>query len=136
MSFPLESFTWILELEALRTDVFRFQTVLRLCRPLHHTALLTRQPCARQFFGNCPIRVDSRFCRAHPYMDKSRRRDSHSTLECRTELGHPFERHSPRSPSNTSEGMQLRACRLRGVYFLVGHFLPRELRTRHNMRRI
>jgi hypothetical protein len=21
-------------------------------------------------FGNCPIRVDSHFCRAHPYMDK------------------------------------------------------------------
>jgi hypothetical protein len=33
---------------------------------------LARQPCARQFFGNCQIRVDTRFCRAHPYTDKSR----------------------------------------------------------------
>src|SRR5262245_44872845 len=90
--------SWILELE----DVFRLQTVIRLCRPLQRTALLARQPCARQFFGNCPIRVDSRFCRAHPCTDKSRRCDSHSTLEGRTELGRPFERRSPRSESNTS----------------------------------
>jgi len=54
-----------------------------------------------QFFGNCPIRVDTRFCRAHPYTDKSRRCDSHSTLEGRTELGRPLERRSPRSASNT-----------------------------------
>ena len=94
--------SWILELEGRRTDVFRLQTVLRLYRPLHRTALLVRQPCARQFFGNCPIRVDSRFCRAHPYTDKSRRCDSHSTLEGRTELGRPFERRSPRSVRNRS----------------------------------
>jgi hypothetical protein len=75
--------------------VFRLQTVIRLCQPLHRTALLARQPCARQFFGNCPIRVDSRFCRAHPYTDKSRRCDSHSTLEGRKELGRPIERRSP-----------------------------------------
>ena len=31
-----------------------------------------------------------------------RRCDSHSTPECRTELGRPFERRSPRSASNTS----------------------------------
>jgi hypothetical protein len=94
--------SWILELEALRPDVFRFQTVIRLCQPLLRTALLARQPCARQFFGNCPIPVDSRFCRAHPYTDKSRRRDSHSTLEGRTELERPFEWRSPGSASNTS----------------------------------
>jgi hypothetical protein len=82
----------VLELE----DVFRLQTVIRLCRPLPRTALLARQPCARQFFGNCPIRVDSRFCRVHPYTDKSRRCDSHSTLEGRTELGRPLERRSPK----------------------------------------
>src|SRR5215472_10690589 len=96
----------ILELE----DVFRLQTVIRLCRPLRRTALLARQPCARQFFGNCPIRVDSRFCRAPPYTDKSRHCDSHSTLEGRTELGRPFERRPPRSASNTSQGRQLSAC--------------------------
>src|SRR5262245_56537640 len=88
----------ILELD----DVFRLQTVAPLCLPLQHTALLAQQPCARQFFGNCPIRVDSRFCRAHPYTDKSRRCDSHSTLEGQTELGRPRKRHSPRSASNTS----------------------------------
>jgi len=103
--------SWILEFEALRPDVFRLQTVIRLCQPLLRTALLARQPCARQFFGNCPIRVDSRFCRAHPYTDKSRRRDSHSTLEDRTELERPFEWRSPRSASNTSEGTQLIAWR-------------------------
>jgi hypothetical protein len=90
----------ILELEARRTDVSRLQTVIRLCRPLRRTALLARQPCVRQFFGNCPIRVDSRFCMAHPYTDKSRRCDSHSTLEGRTER--PFERRLPRSASDTS----------------------------------
>src|SRR6516164_1167030 len=95
----------ILELE----DVFHLQMVTRLYRPLHRTALLVRQQCARQFFGNCPIRVDSRFCRAHPYTDKSRRCDSHNTLEVRTELGRPFERRSPRSASNTSQGRQLSA---------------------------
>src|SRR6516165_8685480 len=99
--------SWVLELEA---DVFRLRTVIRLCQPLKRTALLVRQPCARQFFGNCPIRVDSRVCRAHPYTDKSRRCDSHSTLEGRTELGRPFERRSPRSASNTSQGRQLSAC--------------------------
>src|SRR5260370_31020946 len=83
-------------------DVLRLQTVIQLCRPVQRTALLTRQPCARQFFGNCPIRVDIRFYRAHPYTDKSRRCDSHNTLEDRTELGRPFERRSPRSASNTS----------------------------------
>jgi hypothetical protein len=82
---------------------FRLQRVIRPCRPVRGTPLLARQPCARQFFGNCPIRVDSRFCRAHPYTDKSRRCYSHSTPdEGRTELGHPFERRSPRSASNTS----------------------------------
>jgi hypothetical protein len=90
--------SWILELE----EVFRLQTVIRLCRPLQRTALLARRPCARQFFGNCPIRVDSHFCRAHPYTDKSRRCDPHSTLEGRTELGRPFERRPPRSASTTS----------------------------------
>src|SRR6516165_12437680 len=90
--------SWILELE----EVFRLQTVIRLCRPLQRTALLARQPCVRQAFGNCPLRVDSRFCRARPYTDKSRHRDSHSTLEGRTELGRPFERRSPRSTSTTS----------------------------------
>src|SRR5215468_308683 len=92
--------SWVLELEALEADVFRLRTVIRLCQPLQRTALLARQPCARQFFGNCPIRVDSRFCRAHPYTDKSRRCDSHSILAGRTELGR--ERRSPRSASNTS----------------------------------
>jgi len=62
--------SWVLELE----EVSRLQTVIRLCRPLQRTALLARQSCARQFFGNCPIRVDSRFCKAHPYTDKSRLR--------------------------------------------------------------
>jgi hypothetical protein len=90
--------SWILELEDVCS---RLQTVLRQCRPCQRTALLVRQPCARQVFGNCQLRVDSRFCRAHPYMDTSRRRDSHSTLEGRRELGRPFER-SPRSASNTS----------------------------------
>src|SRR5262245_34203631 len=89
--------SWTLEFEAFRPDVFRFQTVIRLCQPLQRNPLLARQPCARQFFGNCPIRVDSRFCRAHPCTDKSRRCDSHSTLEGRTEFGPPFERRSPRS---------------------------------------
>src|SRR5262249_26844767 len=103
--------SWILELEARRTDVFRLQTAIRLCRPLQRTVLLRRQPFARQLFGNCPIRVDSRFCRAHRYTDKSRRCDSHSTLEGRTELGRPFERLSPRSASNTSQGRQLSAWR-------------------------
>jgi hypothetical protein len=37
---------------------------------LQRTALLARQPCVRQVFGNCPLRVDSRFCKAHPYTDK------------------------------------------------------------------
>ena len=81
---------------------FRLQRVIRPCRPVRGTPLLARQPCARQFFGSCPPRVDSRFCRAHPYTDKGRRRDSHSRLEGRTELGRPFERRSPRSASNTS----------------------------------
>jgi hypothetical protein len=89
--------SWVLELE----DVFRLHTATRPCRPLQRTALLARQPCARQFFGNCPIRVDSRFYRAHPYTDKSRRCDSHSTLEGRTELGRPFERRRPGLASNT-----------------------------------
>ena len=71
---------------------------------------MAQQPCARHFFGNCPIRVDSRFCRAHPHTDKSRRCHSNSTLEERTELGRLFERRSPRSGSNTSQGRQLRAC--------------------------
>src|SRR6516162_11640728 len=96
-----------LEMDA---DVFRLQRVIRLCRPLKRTALLARQPCACQFFGNYPIRADSRFRRAHPYTDKSRRCDSHSTLEGRTELGRLFERRSPRSRSNTSQGRQLSAC--------------------------
>src|SRR6516164_8374379 len=99
--------SWILELE----EVFRLQTVIRPCRPLHRTALLARQPCARRFFGNCPIRVDSRFCRAHPYTDKSRRCDPHSMLEGRTELGRPFERRPPRLVSNTWQGGQLSAWR-------------------------
>src|SRR5215469_1100390 len=73
-----------LEMEA---EVFRLQRVIRLCQPLKRTALLARQPFAHQFFGNYPIRADSRFCRAHPYTDKSRRCDSHSTLEGRMELG-------------------------------------------------
>jgi hypothetical protein len=42
-----------LELE----DVFRLQTVIRLCRPLQRTALLARQPCARQFFGNLQVHL-------------------------------------------------------------------------------
>jgi hypothetical protein len=36
---------------------------------------LARQPCTRQFFGNWPIGVDTRFCKAHQYTDKSRRSD-------------------------------------------------------------
>jgi hypothetical protein len=88
----------VLELEKF----FRLQTVIRLCRPLQCTALSARQSCARQFFGNCPVRVDSRFCRAHRYKDKSRRRDSHSTLEERTEPARPFDRRSPRLASSTS----------------------------------
>ena len=104
-----------MELEA---DVFRLvrasarsrRRVIRLCRPLKRTALLPRQPYARQFFGNYPIRADSRFCTAHPYTDKSRRCDSHSTLEGRTEVARLFERRSPRSGSNTSQGRQLSAC--------------------------
>ena len=92
----------ILELEARRTDAFRLQTVIRLCRPLQCTALLALQPCARQSFGSCPLRVDSHFCRAHPYTDKSRRCDLHGTLEDRTELARPFERRLPRSASDTS----------------------------------
>src|SRR5690242_17876161 len=90
--------SWVLELEE---DVFRLQTVIRPCRPMHRTGLLARQPCARRLFGNCPIRVDSRFCRVHPYTDKSRRCDPHSTLEGRTELGRPFERRPPGLASNT-----------------------------------
>src|SRR5215813_12055349 len=86
--------------------------VIRLYRPLHRTALLARQQCARQIFGNCPIRVDSRFCRAHPYTDKSRRCDSHNTLEGRTELGRSFGRRSPTSASSTtSQPRQLTAWR-------------------------
>ena len=81
---------------------FRVQRVIRPYRPVRDTPLFARQQCARQFFGNCPIRVDSRFCRAHPYTDKSRRCDSHSTPEGRTGFGRPFERRSPRSASNTS----------------------------------
>ena len=83
-------------------DVFRLQTVIRLCRTFQHTAPLAPQPCARQFFGNCPTRVDNRFYRGHPCTDKSRRCDSHSTLEGLTELGRQVERRSPRSESNTS----------------------------------
>jgi hypothetical protein len=91
--------SWILELE----DVFfRPQKVIRQCRPLQRTALLVRQPCAPQHFGSCQIPVDNRFCKARPHMDKNPRRDSHSMLEGRTELGRPFEWRSPRSASNTS----------------------------------
>ena len=82
--------------------VFRLQTVIRLCRPSQRTVLLARQQCSRRFFGNYPVRVDSRFCKAHPYTDKSRRCDSHSTLEGRTELGRRFEWRTRRSASNTS----------------------------------
>src|SRR5262249_30628150 len=82
--------------------VRRKESGLRPCQPVRGTPLLARQQCAHLFSGNCPIRVDSRFCRAHPQRDKSRRRHSHSTLEGRTELGRPFERRSPRSASNTS----------------------------------
>ena len=91
-------------------NVRRIKSVLRPCRPVRGTPLLAQQPCARHFFGNCPIRVDSRFCRAHPYTDKSRRCHPRSTLEGRTELGRPFERRSPRSGSNTSQGRPLSAC--------------------------
>jgi len=89
--------------EARGTGNFRRkESVLRPCQLVRGTPLLARQQCARLFSGNYPIRVDSRFCRAHPYTDKSQRRHSHSTLEGRTELGRPFERRSPRSASNTS----------------------------------
>ena len=92
--------SWVLELE----EVSRLQTVIRLCRPLQRTALLARQSCARQFFGNCPIRVDSRFCRAHPYTDKSRRCDSHSISRAQASVSRmsnpcpftPESRHSER----------------------------------------
>ena len=80
----------------------RKESVLRPCQPVRGTPLLARQQSARQFFGNYPIRVDSRFCRAHLQRDKSRRRHSHSTLWGRTELGSSFDRRSPRSASNTS----------------------------------
>ena len=96
----------------LEVEAFHPQTVFRLGLSLQHTALLVRQPCARQFFGNCPLRVDSHFCRAHPYTDKTRRFDSHNTLEGRTELGRPFERQKPTSQSNTSQGGQLSTWKL------------------------
>ena len=51
------------------------QRVIRPCRSVRGTPLLARRQCARLFSGNCPIRVDSRFCRAHPYRDKSPRCD-------------------------------------------------------------
>jgi len=57
--------------EARGPGEFRLQRVIRPCRPVRGTPLLARQQCARLFSGNCPIRVDSRFCRAHPYRDKS-----------------------------------------------------------------
>ena len=50
---------------------FRLQRVIRPCRPVRGTPLLARQQCARLLSGNCPIRVDSRFCTARPYRDKS-----------------------------------------------------------------
>ncbi len=93
-------------------DVFRLQTVIRLCRPFQRTALLARQSCSRQFFGNCPIRAESRYGTARPCTDKSRRCDLHSTLEDRMKLDRPFERRSPRSASNISSGRQLSAWRL------------------------
>jgi len=57
--------------EARGPGEFRLQRVIRPCRSVRGTPLLARQQCARLFSGNCPIRVDSRFCRAHPYRDKS-----------------------------------------------------------------
>jgi len=81
ISYILEAEFRILEAE------FRPQPVVQLCRTLQSTAPFAQQPCARHFFGNCPIQVDSLFCRAHPYTDKSRRYDSRSTLEGRTTLG-------------------------------------------------
>ena len=98
---------WILELE----DLFRLQTVIRPCRSLPRTALLARQPCVRQFFDNCPIRAGSRFCRAHPYTDKSRRCDSRNTLEVLTEPGRSLARRSPRSAPKTLSGRWLIAWR-------------------------
>jgi hypothetical protein len=66
--------------------VLKSNWVIRLCGQLQRTALLARQSCARQFFGNCPIRVDTRFCTARAYTDKSRRCEC-STLEGRTKHG-------------------------------------------------
>jgi hypothetical protein len=53
------------------TEVFRVQRVIRPCRPVRGSPVLARQRCARRFSGNYLIRVDSRFCRARPYRDKS-----------------------------------------------------------------
>jgi hypothetical protein len=80
----------------------RLQTAMRLGHPLQRIALLPRLPCGRQLFGNCPVRVDSRFCRAHPYTDKSRHCGSRNMLEVRKGLGRPFERRSPTLASNRS----------------------------------
>jgi hypothetical protein len=68
----------ILELEARRTDAFRLQTVIRLCRPLQCTALLALQPCA--CLTMCLMPISANGC------------DLHGTLEDRTELARPFER--------------------------------------------
>jgi hypothetical protein len=53
-------------------SVFKGGGVIRSGRPVRGTPLLARQQCAHLLSGNCPIRVDSRFCRAHPYRGKSR----------------------------------------------------------------
>ena len=58
-------------LGGLEPDEAFLRTVVRLGLSLQHTALLARQPCARQFFGNCPIQVGSHFCRAHLYKDRT-----------------------------------------------------------------
>src|SRR6516162_5307294 len=56
---------------------------------------------SRKAESQLPLGGTSRVCRAHPYTDKSRHCDSHSTLEGRTELGR-LEQRSSRSVSNTS----------------------------------
>src|SRR6516225_637348 len=70
-----EKSNWVTSSGLELRGVCRPRRVIRLCRPLQRTALSARQPCARRFFGNCPIRVDSPFCRAPPNIDKSRRCD-------------------------------------------------------------
>jgi hypothetical protein len=88
--------SWILEFEARRTDVFRFQTVIRLYRPLQRTPLLARQPCAVSFSAI----AQSELIAAFAGLTRIRIKVGaviHTVRLRRTALGRPFERRSPRS---------------------------------------